>query len=301
MENFLFLPRALAAALSDITFAMDFGLVIVTLWLRSGSEDRLHTHLQRALALSTAAMLLALTAQTYLLTATMVGSTVFAAVREQFVAVMTQTHAGRVLLCNVCITLALLGLIALLHRWQTRSKFWTLLAVLVALATIRAATGHAAADGNFTLPEFVQFIHLISIAIWAGGVMAAGFFVLPALLRSQQPQAIMAFLNTLSATVTIALLLVVLSGIYNSYRGLDGSVAPLFHTQWGGLLDLKVFFVCIAVVMGASNRRTLLSSRVLSTLQLSRLALVLRAEGIVMVLILFLSAFLANSPPPNSL
>jgi len=301
MDNFLFLPRALAAAVSDITFAASFGLVIVRLWLQSDNEERLHGHLQRGLELCVAAMLLALAAQTYLLTATMIGSSGFAAVRGQFADVMTGTHAGRVLLSNCCVTLALLGLLLVRHRWSSRTKIWTLLAVLIILAAIRAVTGHPASDGDFRLPEFVQFFHLISIAIWAGGIIAAGFFVLPALLRAQQNGVIVAFLLTLSKAVTIALLVVVLSGIYNSYHGLDGSVAPLLRTQWGVLLDLKAFLVCIAVAMGASNRRMLRRGRALSALQISRLTMVLRVEGMVMVLILLVSALLANSPPADSL
>lgn len=301
MDNFLFLPKALAAALSDTAFAASVGLVIVSLWLQSDSEERLRGRLRRGLELCSAVMLLALAAQTYLLTTTMIGSTDFTAVRGQFVTVMTATHAGRVLLCSVCITLALLVLLAVQRRWKSRTQTWSLLAVLVALAAIRAASGHPAADGDFTLPEFVQFIHLLSISIWAGGIIAAGFFVLPKLLRVQQNEAIAAFLRALSRTVTITLLLIVLSGLYNSYRGLGGSVGPLVRTQWGGLLDCKIFLVCVAVAIGANNRRMLLRNRTLSLPQTSRLTLVVRAEGVVMVLILLASALLANSPPPESL
>jgi putative copper resistance protein D len=125
--------------------------------------------------------------------------------------------------------------------------------------------------------------------------------VLPALHRAEQDEAIVAFLRKLSRTVTVALVLVILSGIYNSYRGLDGSMAPLLRTQWGGLLDIKVFLVCIAVAMGASNRRMLRRSQGRSAQQISRLAVVLRVEASMMVLILLVSALLANSPPASSL
>jgi putative copper resistance protein D len=300
MENFLFLPRGLAAALSDISFAAIFGLVIASLWMQSDGEERLHVRLRGGLQICTAAMLLALIAQTYLLTATMTGSSGLTAVWGQCAGVMTGTHAGRVLLCSGCVTLALIGLLVVQRKWQLRVQTWTLLTGLVVLAAIRAATGHPAADGDFTLAEFVQCIHLLSIATWAGGIIAAGFFVVPALLRAQQDEAIVAFLRPLSRTVAIALVLVVLSGIYNSYRGLNGSVTPLLHTQWGGLLDLKVLLVCIAVAMGASNRRMLLKSRDLPPLPILRLAQMLRAESVVMMLILLVSAFLANSPPPAS-
>jgi putative copper resistance protein D len=301
MDNFLFLPRALAAALSDAAFAAAVGLVIASLWLQRDNEQIVRASLRRGVILSTAAMLVALSAQAYLLTATMVGSPAFRAIRSQSTAVMTGTHAGRVLLCNCALSLTLLILLSLRKMWRTRFGTYSLLAMLVILAATRAATGHPAADGDFTLPEFVQFVHLISIAIWSGGVIATGFVVLPALLRSGRIQVMLEFTRQLSNTVTIALLLIVVSGVYNSYRGLGGSLAPLAGTQWGILLDVKLMLVCVALSMGALNRRMLRTDRGLSTPQASRLALSLRGEAAVMLLILTVSALLANSPPANPL
>jgi len=92
-----------------------------------------------------------------------------------------------------------------------------------------------------------------------------------------------------------------LSGLYNSYRGLGGAVAPLVQSQWGILLDLKLTLVCIAIAMGAANRQTLRRNRSLSSTQTFRMARILRAEAVVMLLILLVSGWLANSAPANSL
>ena len=170
-------------------------------------------------------MLVGLCAQALLATATMIGSASFAAVRMQFVDVMTGTHAGRALLCNGVVSLLLLAMVPVRRLWNSRIGTAFLLTVFATLAATRAATGHPAADGDFTLPELVQFVHLASIAIWSGGVIAAGFFVLPELLRMQQIEAVAQFGRRLSNTVTVAVLLIVLTGLYNSYRGLGGSLS----------------------------------------------------------------------------
>jgi putative copper resistance protein D len=300
MDNFLFLPRSVAAAFFDAAFAGASGLVIARLWLARDSEEKLANSLQRKAIVCAVSMLVALSAQALLSTATMIGSSRFAAIHAQFVDVMTGTHAGRALLCNGAIAFLLLTMAPIRRMWQSRTGTASLLTVLAILAATRAATGHPAADGDFTLPELVQFVHLASIAIWSGGVIAAGFLVLPQLLRDHQLDAMAQFTRRLSQTVTVALLLIVLTGIYNSYRGLGGSFSPLVGTQWGDLLDIKIALVCIALAMGAFNRRMLRANHSLSPLQARRMSRVLRLEATLMLLILSVSAFLANSPPASS-
>jgi putative copper resistance protein D len=300
MDNFLFFPRSIAAALFDAAFAWASGLAMARLWLARDMEEKLAKGLQRRVIVCALAMLAGLFAQAFLAVATMTGSSSFTAVRDQFTDVMTGTHAGRALLCNTAIALVFLALTVVRGMWHSRVRTAVLLNILAVLAATRAATGHPAADGDFTLPELAQFVHLASIAVWSGGVIAAGFVILPELRGSQRFEAMAQFARRLSQTVTIALLLIVVSGVYNSYRGLGGSLAPLVGTQWGILLDIKIVLVCLAISMGAINRQMLRTNRDLSEPQARRLARVLRLEAIVMLLILSVSAFLANSPPANS-
>lgn len=301
MDNFLFLPRSVAAALFDGAFAATSGLVMVGLWLSDDSEKKLVSGLSGKAAICAVAMLLALSAQACLETTTMIGSSDLAAIRGRLAEVLTGTHSGRALLCNGAIVILLLSMFAVRRVRQSRGGTMLLLGVLAILAATRAATGHPAADGDFTLPELVQFVHLVSIAIWSGGVVAAGFFVVPDLLRIKGTEALAEFARRLSQTVTIALLLIVLTGTYNSYRGLGGSVVPLVRTQWGSLLDIKILLVCLAIGMGAFNRRILRAGASLSERQAGSLARVLRMEATLMLLILGVSAFLANSSSPSSL
>jgi putative copper resistance protein D len=300
MDNFLLLPRTLAAALSDSGFAGAFGLTLACLLLGDEDENGLRRGLQRGTFYCAVAMLVAGLAQVYLATATMVGAASLEAVRSQIKPVMLETHAGEVLLANLVLVASLLLLVSLRRDWQRRSTVWSVLLVLIADAAARAASGHAASDGDFTLPEFVQLSHLISIAVWAGCVLAGGFVVLPRMLQEQRAAHLLAFTRRLSRTVTFALAVVLLSGTYNSYRGLGGSLRPLAGTQWGILLDIKILLVVAAVAMGAASRRMIGKDRILSLKQTTTLATALRFEAAIMLLILTISAWLANSSPANS-
>lgn len=299
MDNYLFVPRSLVAALFDAAFAATVGLAILSLWTSRDWEEKLH--LRWKTTIGSVAMLVALCGLLLLLAATMTGSFRLSVFLPQFTEVVTGTHAGRMLLCNGAVTLALLAL--LLSRRVRESRVGTALPIILMtiLAATRAATGHAAAYGDFTLAEFVQFIHLISIATWSGSVITSAFFVLPCMYRAGRLDIMMECARRLSKVVTPALLLVVFTGVYNSYRGLGTSLSPLAQTQWGILLDIKLTLVGLAVSMGAYNRTIVRTSSDFDSQKASRLTLSLRAEAITMLLILVVSAFLANSTPVNSL
>ena len=74
MNNFLFFPRALAASLFDVAFAVTSGLTLTRLWLRTDAMPQVDRRLLRGLMLGGVIMPIALVAQAWLLTATMLGS-----------------------------------------------------------------------------------------------------------------------------------------------------------------------------------------------------------------------------------
>jgi putative copper resistance protein D len=173
-----------------------------------------------------------------------------------------------------------------------------MLGVLALLAASRAASGHAAVDGGSSLAEISQFLHLASIAVWSGGVIASGLVVVPRLWRADRPEQVVTFTTRLSRVVTVALLVVVVTGAFNAYRGLGTSLLPLAHTQWGVLLTAKLALVLIAISIGAYNRRIVRAPVTFARTQAPQLVQALRWEAVVMLLILTISAFLANSATP---
>jgi putative copper resistance protein D len=321
MDNFLYLPRALAASIFDLAFAVAFGCLLAVLWLRPGTDarrserreltpdrplqaDRTHsrypseplyfTLLRRTLTLCAAAMLLVLPVQLWLLTASMVGSSSTPEIRSALRDVLTATHAGRVLMPDFACALLLFAV----SFPRRRAGAYAALAIAFTLAAFRSASGHAASNGNFSRGELVQFLHLTSIAIWAGAVMVAGLLVLPRLTDLEEATR---FGRRLSGAATVAIVVVGLSGIYNAWIGLDGSLQPLPRTQWGILLLVKSALVLAALAFGAANRFALARNPVLTPADKLRFTRSMRLEALVMIAILGISGFLANSPPASGM
>jgi putative copper resistance protein D len=293
MDNFLYIPRSLTSSLFDLAFATTFGSLFALIWLPSSTPAR---RLNLTLRLAPLTLLLTLPVQLWLLTATMLGSAAPSDIRPALHDVLTATHAGRILFPDfVC---ALLLFFASFSR--RRAAVRAALAVAFLLAAFRAASGHAAANGDFTLAELVQFLHLASIAVWSGTILIAGFLVLHRLTALEEKTR---FGRRLSRTATVAIFFVAFSGIYNSWLGLGsphhvtGALQPLPHTQWGILLLVKSTLVLVALALGAHNRFILARNPTLLAPDARRFTLSMRIEACAMLAILAISGFLANSPP----
>jgi putative copper resistance protein D len=291
MDNYLFLPRAIVSAVYNLAFATAVGLLFSRLWLGRDTINTPHHTVRRLLIACSSALFLVLGAQVVLTTAMMTGT--LNGVTSQIKDVLVSTHAGRLLIPALLLSAGLTALARI-----KRPLTVTSLAILFAMAIIRAGTGHAASQGEFTLPEVMQLLHLSSTAIWAGSVMIAGLFVVPELSRTSDTVTLLRFSKRLSATATIAVALVILSGIYNAWLDLSGTLPPLVHTQWGILLTIKSSLVSIAVLLGLYNRILLRSPDF--PFSMHRFARSLRFEALLIATILTLSAFLANSPPATS-
>jgi putative copper resistance protein D len=298
MENFLLLPRAVVASLFDIGMAGLIGVSLARLWLNCGVEgESIILALRRAFLVCAALMVSTLPLQLWLLTATMVGSSSAGEVARQLMDVLMQTHAGRVLIPDFALSFLLLLVSAIPSLARRRSGIFLGIAQAVTLLVFRSASGHAAADGDFTVSELVQFLHLASICAWAGGVMIAGAIVLPRLISLNRVDEITDFGRRLSRTSSVAVLFVSLSGVYNAWRGLGSSLHPLFHSQWGSLLVLKSGLVGTALALGASNWLILRGEGRLSTRDATRFASRVRVEAAVLLAVLLVSGWLAGSPP----
>jgi putative copper resistance protein D len=307
MDNYLYLPRAAAAALYDLSFAAATGLLLCLLWLPGHALGK---RLARWLLACSIVLFCTLPAQFWLITATMLGSAAPHDVLPQLRDVLTTTHSGRMATAAILPALILLALatIAATHNpqpktqnsTQTRPRRLALqlsLAAVLALAILRSATGHAAAKGDFTLDEAVQLLHLAATAVWAGLILAAGSLVSPALLRAQDHATLTRTGRRISRAATVAIAGVIFSGIYNAWRGLEGKLPPLVHTQWGWLLTAKSTLVATALLLGLYNRLLLARNPELLPQDARRFTGSLRLEAALMLAILVLSAFLANSPP----
>src|SRR5699024_2777138 len=115
----------------------------------------------------------------------------------------------------------------------------------------RSATGHAAADGDWTLREAMDWLHLVSISVWGGCLLVAVLLVFPG-LQCAVPTGRAYFAWRLSRVSSVALAGVLASGIYSTLQMLP-SVSDLWTSGYGRLLGIKILLVAGMIVLGATN------------------------------------------------
>jgi putative copper resistance protein D len=288
--------RICADALFDVAYAAWAGALLNRLWL--GRVSICDRRLRISLIACSAILLVDLPLQFFLLSASMTGDTSWRDARGALLDV-SATHSGRAMIMSFCFVPCLL-LFSLLHASLERTKSVLIgMALEVGFIACRTLHGHAASDGDFTLRQGIQFLHLCSIATWGGGILVAGLITVPHLKSVAESDDIVQFGKRLSRTVTIALAVVILSGIYNSWKGLGGSLSSLPTSAWGLMLLLKLSFVLLALGHGLRVRLLLRTQRPWTLGQIATLRNWVRLEALFMLLIFVCSAWLANLQPAD--
>lgn len=169
---------------------------------------------------------------------------------------LRETHFGRVWLWR----LPALALLWLAWGWSMRHDrapvaCWLMLLGVAAIALTRSQTGHAADHGDWTVAVAIDWAHLMAAGAWVGSVFAMSLVIFPRLLRAGTAAVgwsaeIFQRLSTLSGA---ALAVVLAAGIYNAVTRL-GSVAALWTTPYGIILDVKLSIVLAMILIGAHNR-----------------------------------------------
>ena len=240
----LWLAQVVIAALADIAFACTLGGALLSVWLlkenatapvspaRFGWVRARRLSIGGAIVLAVADLVLV-----WLQAASMSGAPLFDAFAP-VVTVVTGTHAG--VGWAIAFAGSVLLILATISANAKGSPRLGLFAVgaLVAAAG-KASVGHAADAGAFSLAEGVQTIHLLATAVWGGVVIAGAWRVLPALGTSLARAFLIRIAGKMSTMAVIAVSLVILTGIYNAWRGLGGSAETLETSGWGHVLVVK--------------------------------------------------------------
>jgi copper resistance protein D len=293
MEQATIFASIVAAAIADVSFACAVGSCFAVLMLRDAApltRDRLRRFARGGIAI----LIVANTVILLLEAALMSGSAPVAAFAE-IVPVLTQSHFGATwfsgLVCLIVWTVLLVG--------RLRRPAQTNLALLAAavFAFSKAASTHAADSGDFSLPEWVHWIHFCAMAAWAGLVIASALSVLPALCADAPGEVVVQFVGRLSRGALVALSVVLVSGIYDTHRGLGGSLVPLTSSCWGVILVIKLTLVGAATALGGVNRMIYLP-RIRQGVPGSNahsFLIILRAEAVAMLGVLSAAAVLAHT------
>lgn len=180
----------------------------------------------------------------------------FSALPTYLPLVVHKTHFGLIWQTRM-VAVAILWvcwLVGFVRGWRGAAA-WLAMVVLLVVVFSRSATGHAGDQGIYSIGVWVDCVHVLSSGIWVGGLFAMSLLVFPALMRQVDVERMLSVevFARLSSVATIALIAIVVSGVYNAWGGLE-RVDDLWQSRYGQVLSFKVILVAWMVYLGGHNR-----------------------------------------------
>lgn len=170
---------------------------------------------------------------------------------------VSETAQGAAWLVRSASLAAAFACLIALRRRRSLQYALALASGAVALATL-LWSGHAAATegGLGTVHRISDIAHMIAGAVWIGGIAAFAMLLRP---RAQAQGAgriatVRRALKDFARFGTVAVAIILVTGIVNGYAIFGTEVATLFTSTYGLLLALKVALVGAMLLIAANNR-----------------------------------------------
>jgi putative copper export protein/methionine-rich copper-binding protein CopC len=194
---------------------------------------------------------------------------------------------------------------------ETVRPFWTASAWAMALMMATLSAGSHAA-GSLLLPWvgiIMDWLHLLAVGFWAGGLAALVLVISPALATlNGEPRrlALLAVLRHFSRVAVACLAIVISTGIYSASNWIYAP-SDLTATPYGGALVIKVILVASLLLVGSGNfialnpgRYDRWTSRIAFFLKrLPTFIPTMRLEVIAVLAVLVSVGFLSATPVPT--
>lgn len=136
---------------------------------------------------------------------------------------------------------------AALHRAGLALSF-------VALALTFALSGHAATEHPQWLGLLSDTVHVVAVSLWIGGLTALVLALTVSRRGAVTPPVTTAEVSRFSSLALWAVVVLVLTGTYQSWRHV-GAWAALAQTTYGRELLVKIGLVALVIVVAAVSRR----------------------------------------------
>ena len=298
----LWIGQVAMAALMNVAFAFAVGSALLSAWLVNDAQAKIAParpawlRAQRSMQASAIVLVLADLGWLLYQAAEMAG----VGLPEAFGVVPTmlsQTHVG--FGWSVAFAGALVLLLVSFARQTNVLRNALLWLAVIAIAGGKATLGHAADAGVASAAIGMHTLHVLTTSVWGGLVLAAGFSVLPALGTSIARGVLIRTATQLSNVSLVAVVFVLLSGVFNAARGSGNSFLAIETSTWGHVLMLKLALVALALVLGGLNRFSALPRlrRTASTMDAHTFANLLYLEALAMLGIFAAAAVLSHSVP----
>ncbi|MGU7773835.1 copper resistance D family protein [Burkholderia sp. MR1-5-21] len=310
-DGLLGILRLAFVALQNLGFAVVVGVLLGDRWLarrHSPWQEGISRRLVSALRIASVGVLVSSAFAFWIHCALMSESTLLEAgpaVRSMLV----ETGFGHAWLVGAGLMLC----VVILSLIQTGKSIRFPLGIGLALAGValaRSNGGHPVDAGLFSLPVWVDWIHLLAVSAWVGLVLVTAYVVAPRIFDAPYSEHVnsAAYIQSLSDGATLALVVLFATGAYNGWRGVR-SPDDLLESGYGKILLLKFALVFVAAALGGHNRffempRLLASLKNASSTPpvkpLQRFATVLHIESVALAGVLVAAAVLVSSPLPGT-
>src|SRR5262249_26536480 len=145
-----------------------------------------------------------------------------------------------------------LALALAISRVTTPLARTTSLALALAVTATTSLTGHAADQGDFTLNVAIDWVHVMAVSVWTGGLLCLALcFLGPA--REWSVGVLGRVMRRFSRLAGLCLLAAVATGAYNAWTELGG-LSDLWSTGYGRALSVKLALFLGLAWWGAVNR-----------------------------------------------
>ena len=169
--------------------------------------------------------------------------------------VLFKTHYGTVWCVRIG-ALILMALSAAVARYRdTRTFLVLMLFFAVVVSMTSSASGHGADTGDFSVPEMMDWLHLIAACLWGGGLMVLAVTALPDLTGRREMSAplIAAVAGRFSALAGITVAMIGITALYNIWSYVGWS-AQSWGASYGIIVIAKMALFFGLLNLGAFNR-----------------------------------------------
>ncbi len=164
--------------------------------------------------------------------------------------VLTDTAFGHLWMARLAIAFAVC-----LIAWLGRGRSLALALFSAALLASLAMTGHAIMHAGWlgAAQRLSQGVHLLAAGLWLGGLLPLGLLLAGAGTRRMDRAPVIRALRRFSDVAVIAVLLVLGSGVFNTWM-LLGKPSALVTSAYGRTLLAKLVLVAALIAVALANR-----------------------------------------------
>jgi copper resistance protein D len=300
----LWIGQVAMAALMNIAFAFAVGSALLGAWLARDAVAKVAParpawlRAQRSMLTATVVLVLADLGWLLYEAAAMSGSSLPQAF-GMLPTVLGQTHVGHAWSVAFVGGLVLLLTAMSSHTGTLRNAMLWL--AVIAIGAGKASLGHAADAGPASAALGMHTLHVLATTVWGGLVITAGLTVLPALGTSTARGILIRTAMQVSNVSLVAVICVIVTGVFNAVRGSGGSFEAIQISTWGHVLTLKLALVALALVLGSLNRVSALPRlrRTASTMDAHTFSNVLYLEALALLGVFIAAAVLSLSVPAS--